>query len=338
MNNWNFFQSLFSQLNGIIQSNAVVALNGALDYARPAVQIGVVAWIAARAIAVANGFHIGNEIWKDMLRAVVVLFLISGAGTYNQYIGNLATAIPNEVGTAIAGGPGGPGTASIANGAAFDTVWSNAAKAGMTVFGHVPKYTLASIPLWCAVVVYMAVALVAIGLSFLIYLASTMVLTLLLMVGPLFVALYAFPVTARFANGWVSALVSAIVTQILTVGVLMMFMATEAATVNNVTAGSALQEVTDELVTLGEAGLLTWLIYKLVMEMPGLSATIAGGFYHHVGPILSDAVGAGALAAKVMAKSLSGFNGKEQSGGATVPFPRPTQSTGRSISGGRSWL
>ena len=73
-------------------------LNGALGYARPTVLAAIVAWISFKAIMVANGFALLNEIYRDLVRAAVVVFLLQSAATYNQYVGNLAVVIPTEVG------------------------------------------------------------------------------------------------------------------------------------------------------------------------------------------------------------------------------------------------
>lgn len=294
MNNWTFFQTLLGQLTGILQTGGDLILNGSLGYARPLVLVCIIAWIAFKAIMVANSFETWNSIYRDLTRAAVVVFLLQSVTTYNQYVGTIAAAIPTEVGNAISGGAG---NGNIANGAAFDTVWNAAAKAGLAVFDQVPKYSLSSIPLWIAVIVYLAIALIAIGVSFLVYLASTVLLLLLLKIGPLFVALFAFPIAAKFASGWVAAVVSAILTQVFAVAILILFIGTEQATIVSITQGGISANFIGEIVTLGEAALLMWLIATLVRQAPSFAASIAGGVYQNVSA-MAGAAGTTASAVK----------------------------------------
>ncbi len=298
MTNWHFFQALMGQLTALVQGAGDSMLNGALSYARATVLAAIVAWIAFKAIMVANGFAPLNEIYRDLVRAAVVVFLLQSAATYNQYVGNLAVVIPTEVSTALATiGVNG----NVANGAAFDDVWNAAAKAGLTVFEHIPKYSLSSIPLWFAVIVFLAVALVAVGVSFLIYLASTVLLLLLLKTGPLFVALFAFSISAKFASGWVAAVVSAILTQIFTVAILILFIGTEQATVVRITqtvTGGALANFIDEIVTLGEAALLMCLIASLVKQAPSFAGSIAHGVFQNVSSLVGTAENVAGAAVK----------------------------------------
>jgi hypothetical protein len=333
--NWHFFQALMAQLTTLIQGGGDAILNGTLGYVRPALLIGITAWLAFKAIMVANGFAPLNEIYRDLIRSAVVVFLLQSAATYNQYVGNLAVAIPAEVGAALAAiGANG----NVANGAAFDGVWNTAAKAGFAVFEHIPKYSLSSIPLWFAVIVFLAIALVAVGASFLIYLASTVLLLLLLKAGPLFVALFAFPIAARFASGWVAAVVSAILTQIFTVAILVMFIGVEANTVDHITqgvTGGALANFIDEIVTLGEAALLMCLIASLVKQAPSFAGSIAHGVFQNVSGLVGTAgnVAGGAVKTSIGAIALGG-RGVSAGVRRTAAAARVSRPTGKSLSEG----
>lgn len=348
MTNWQFFQTLTTQLMALIHAATNGMLNGSLGYARPAVLIGITAWIASQAIAVAYARAPMSSLWHGLIRAAVVVFLLQGAATYNQYIGTVAQAIPNEVGNALAAA--GANNGNVANGAAFDNVWNAAAKAGLSVWEQVPKYSLSSIPLWLAIIVYLAIALVAIGISFLVYLASTILLLLLLAVGPLFVALFAFPQTHRFASGWVAALASTIVTQILAVAVLVMFIGVEQATVTQIItgiAGGVGANFINDIVTLAEAALLMWLIALLVKQTPTIAHGIAGGVYQNVAGVVNGP-GAAARAAWNLVNRMGGPPGGRPGGGGppgappagggrsgpSATAPRVSTPTGRSLSGG----
>src|ERR1700722_5100192 len=101
MTNWAFFAALMTQLLGLVQAASNGMLNGAIGYARPALLLGVTAWVALQAISVANGMASMRSLYHGLIRAAIVVFLMQAAN-YNQYISTLAQAIPNEVGNALA--------------------------------------------------------------------------------------------------------------------------------------------------------------------------------------------------------------------------------------------
>lgn len=337
MTSWTFFATLMGQLTAAVTVGSDAMLNGALTYARPVVLAGAVFWIAFRAVMVANGTGSLRDLYHDMVRIAVVVFLLQVAN-YNNSIGGLALAIPTEAGNALTAI--GANTGNVANGAAFDNVWNAAARAGIAAYNQIPKFSFSSIALWFAVIVYLAIALVAIGVSFLVYLASTILLLLLVKTGPLFVALFAFPPAAKFAAGWVAAVVSAILTQIFTVAILVMFVGIEQATVvriaTGVPGGGAGANFIDTLVTLGEAALLMWLIATLVKQAPSFAQGIAGGVYQNVSSVMSgvNSVGGGiGAAAKGAFNRATGRSGGGGGGGGSAPAARVSRPTGRSLSG-----
>jgi type IV secretion system protein VirB6 len=318
-----------------IQAGTNGMINGALGYVRPVLLVAITASIAFQAIAVANNVAALRSLWHGVIRAAVVVFLLQGAAVYNQYVSNLATVIPTEVGAALA--TAGVNTGNVANGAEFDVVLNAAIKAGLTVYDKIPDYSVKTIGLCIAVVIYWGIALGAIGISFAVYLASTLLLQLLLAVGPLFVALFAFPQAAKFGAGWVAGLVSVIVTQILAVAILVMFMAAETATVQRVTAAGVAGmagNFVNGIIALGEGALLMVLISGLVKQAPGLAQGIAHGVYQNVGGFLGTAGKMAGMAAQGArwgaTQAAKGVGAVEQKTAA----PRPTAATGRSLSGG----
>ena len=313
-------------------------INGALGYARPAVLAGAVAWLAYQAICVANGVAPLRSFYHGLIRMAVVVFLLQAAN-YNQYIDQLALAIPTQASNALAAVGVAPG--SVSGGAAFDTVWNAAYKAGWGVYEMIPKYSLSSIALWFGVMLYLGIAIVAIGAAWVVYIASTVLLTLLLAAGPLFVALYAFPQTIKFGVGWVAGVASTIVAQILTVAVLVMFVGIEQTTLAGV--GAAAQAGTGNfigsIVTLFEAAMLMGIVATLVRQCPGIAQGIAGGVYQNVSGILGTAEKAAAETAKgtIGGIALGGRGVSAVARAATAKVAtvaRISQPTGRSLSGG----
>lgn len=337
MNNWTFFASLTTQLMGIIQAATAGILNGALGWVRPIVALAAVGWIAFRAITVANGTGTLRVMWHDIIRIAVIMFLLQVAN-YNQYISAVAQAIPNEVGNALA--VGGANMGDVASGAVFDTVWGTAAKAGLIVWEKIPAYSLASIPLWFVIIVYWGIALVSIGLSYIVYLASTVLLQLLIAVGGVFLALFAFEPTAKFAVGWVAAVASAIVTQILAMALLVMFVGVEKVAINQIIAGVAGgigANFIASIFVLAVAALLMWLISILVKQTPSIAQAIAGGVYHNMSRVIGGTTSAAVTGAKMAVGGIA-LGGRGVSAGTRsaasrmTGAPRVTKPTGKSLS------
>jgi type IV secretory pathway VirB6-like protein len=230
--------------------------------------------------------------------------ILQSVAAYDQYVVSLAQTIPNEIGVALAGGGAG---GTVTSGAAFDLVWNQAAKAGLMVWAHIPSYSLKGAILTLCVAAYFVVAFAAILAGFIVYLVSAVLLSLLLTVGPLFIALYPFPPVARFFNGWLSATVSAVLTQILAVAVLALLIAGEMATVNRIVqnAGNGAEaNFVSELLVLLEAGGLMAFVARLIKEIPSITVAIAGGVYQNANRLAStpmSMVAAGAAAGGSMA-------------------------------------
>lgn len=337
MNDWHFFANLFTQISGLVQAGGDTILNGAMGYARPALLAAITCWIAFQAVVVANGMAPMNSLYRGVIRAAVVVMVLQSTATYNQYIGTIALAIPTEIGNALGSAVG----ANVASGAVFDTVWDTAAKSGMVVWKHIPQYSLSGAILTLCVAGYFIVVVVCIAAGFLIYLASTVLLILLLKVGPLFVALYAFPQTQRIANGWISAVVTSILTQVFAVAILVLFVGAEQATVTRILAAAsngAAPNFIDELMVLLQAGLLMWIISMLVKQAPGLASSIAGGVYQSMSSFTGAAFGApkaiGAAARGAASKAGTGISATSAAAGKAIQAYRASATTGKSLSGG----
>jgi type IV secretion system protein VirB6 len=332
--NWHFFATIYTALTTVIHGSVNGIINGGLAYVRPVLLLAITAWISFQAIVVAKHLAPFSSLWRGVIRCAVVVMILQSAATYNQWVVSLAQAIPTEVGAAITQGGG-----NAAGGAAFDNVFNTAAKAGLSVYDAIPGYSLKTLPFMFLVLIYIVVAFIAVFVGFIVYLASTILLYLLLAVGPLFVALFAFPQTAKFAAGWVAALVSCVLTQLFAVAILVLFTGVENVTIGTMVAaiqgnGNLLNNFVDCSVSLVEAAAVMALIALLLKQAPSFAATISGGVYQNVASVVgaptSIAKGASDLAsgARNMAQKMGG------GGGNTAPAFRQTQPTGRSLSSG----
>lgn len=333
MIDWHFYATIYNTIAVPLQTAVNTLLGGVIGYVRAPLLVGITLWIGMNAGIVANGGGTVSSLYRSILQAGIIVVILQSTMTYNQYVGDVAQAIPREVGQALSGG----GT-NVTSGMAHDLVWNQAVKAGLLVWEHIPSYNLKGALMTLCVAAYFVVAFAAILGGFGIYLLSSVSFALLLATGPLFVALYPFPGLRRYFNGWFAAVVSAILTQVFSVAVLALLVAAEAATVarivENAGSGADANFVSEMIVLLEAAGLM-YLVYRLLKQTPAIASSIAGGVYHNVSNISSMPMAFVSSAAGMAGRAASGVAG--QAIGQTAraaSVSRPSVAAGRSLSGG----
>jgi type IV secretion system protein VirB6 len=341
MANWHLFTATYALVTTSLQDAVNNNIARAVAYVRPVLLAGVTLWIAFQSVAVANGSATVNSLYRGIFRAAIVVAILQTAGTFDQYVSGLAQLLPTEITAAISGTP----PANIANGAAFDTLANQAVRAGLLVWQHIPAYSLSGAVMSVFVGFYFIFVVGVIAASFAVWLMSSVTLWVLLSIGPLFVALYAFPQTQRFGAGWLGVVLGTIVTQILCVVLLGLLAGAASLTTTPLIASmsnGAAPNFIDELLQLLGEGVLFGLIAMLIKQVPGLASSITGGAVHNVqqltslafapGSALASRVGqamnAGARAAGRGAASAAGSGASKIAGSM-----RSGASTGKSLSG-----
>jgi type IV secretion system protein VirB6 len=341
MANWHLFTATYALVSTSLQGAVNTTIANAIAYLRPALLAGATLWIAFQSIAVANGFAAVNSLYRGIVRAAICVAILQSAGTFNQYVGGLAQILPTEITAALSGTP----PANIASGAAFDTLSNQAVMAGLLVWKHIPAYSLSGAVMTVFVGFYFIFVIGVIAASFFVWLMSSVTLWVLLSVGPLFIALYAFPQTQRFGAGWVGVVAGTIVTQIMCVILLGLLAGAASLTTTPLLAtmsNGAAPNFIDELLQLLGEGILFALIAMLIKQVPGLASSITGGAVQNVtqlttmafapGLALASRVGqamnAGARAAGRGAASAAGSGASKIAGSM-----RSSTSTGKSLSG-----
>jgi type IV secretion system protein VirB6 len=220
-----------------------------------------------------------------LVRSALVFFIISSAANFNQYFGTLFLAtLPTELGNSISNATG----AHSLTGGAFDDIWNRAWAAGLVVYKNLP-WSIKGIALQFLVVAYWVLAILAIGVGFLIYLGAHVALGLVVAIGPLFVTCYLFPATRRFFEGWISALVSLVIVQVLSITLLSLLTRTEDMTIAQIASnGSGGNEIAQLQLLL--CGMMLFVICALLAsQLPGIAVGIAGGVHQQVS-VYSQAV------------------------------------------------
>lgn len=282
-----FFQGLYNGMVTPILAQLQDMIGQVVDTVRPAALALVALWLAVIGIELANGHKQIQSVARDFLLAAFFIGLLAGGGIYLQWVGNLfLQVLPNSLAPAF-GGQANPA-------AGIDLVLNTAIDAALKSYKALP-WSLAAIPLGIGIIVFMVLALAAAGFTFFFYVLSVFTVVIAVFVGPVFIGLAAIPTTRKFAAGWLSVLVGGVVTQILSLAVLVLLSTAEAVTIRQQVAAPG-DESIDMLLGLFRLGLLMAMCCLVIYQIPGLAARMGGGVYHGVSAIGSATFGAAASA------------------------------------------
>jgi type IV secretion system protein VirB6 len=280
VNNWTFISNLLTQMTQMTNNAGNGLLTGSLGYVLPIVTAGAIAWIAAQATAVSHGAAQPATLLHGIFRIAVVVAVLQSVATYNQWVGDVAQTLPNDVTNAISGAQGG-----ITTGQAFDQVMNNAFKAGLVLWNSAPKYSFSGLVVSLVVVVFWGVAVICIGAAAMTYATSTVLLIFFIKIGPLFLALFAFTQTRRFGNGWVTAMVSAALTQIFAVAMLVLLIGAEQITLNQIVVSATGQDnsnYVNQIISILLGMFLFWVVWEVMKQASSFASAIAGGVHQRV--------------------------------------------------------
>jgi type IV secretory pathway VirB6-like protein len=259
--------------------------------------------------------------FRHLFRAGYVYMIIAYAANFNFFFGNLFLhTLPDGIGNALTGAVGAAGFGPDV----FDKIFVQGFSAGVAAYKLVPWFSFKGLALAGVIVSYWAIVAICVGWTYLIYLAAHAAVALLIAGGPLFIALRMFPATAQFFNGWLSALMSAIVVQIFAVILLSVVIRAETHQMNALAAMSGtLDNTADNIMgvifVLVGAGLVFAIGAWLSLKLSAIGTTIASGVYWNaeaIGRMAADQFAPGAAAAE----PLSG------GGNPAAPMPAPQYS------------
>lgn len=154
--------------------------------------------------------------FKKLFLASTVFAIAGNLAAYNYYVVGLTHGITDGISTAITGliGQGKPVTA-----ASFDELGTRLFTLGIVVY-TATGFSWKLIFIGFAIVLHWFLSFIALFLMFTFYCISYVVTVFALGFGPIFVVLYFWEETRRFFNGWLSCLVTGMLTQVFTVALL----------------------------------------------------------------------------------------------------------------------
>lgn len=161
-----------------------------------------------------------TRFFRQLGLASVIFTLATTAPMFNTYVSGLIHGVVTTAGNAMAGvlQQGGP-----LDGIAFDKIATRAYAAGAAVYKTIPTLSIKGIAFGIAIIIYDVLAFFALMVMFGIYLLSYAFTDFLIGVGPLFVALYFFPYTRNWSDGWIRQVATVVLVQIFTVALASFF-------------------------------------------------------------------------------------------------------------------
>jgi hypothetical protein len=329
-----FFATLYSALITPLMAQLQGMIGTVCSTMQPIALVMLTVWLAFVGADIAFAHKTLPAACKDFAVAACVIVLLQ-AGQYTQYISNLfLTAVPTTIGQAL-GGATNPASA-------LDTVLNTAINGACDAYKSLPPFALKSIALGMAVIVFVLIALASLVFTYGIYMVAAILNVAAVVVGPVFLALAAVPMTRRYAAGWFGVLVGGCCCQLMALAVIQLMSGAELTMIRTLlTAPPGDTNSLALLWGLGQCGMLLALSTLVVKKIPELSQAIAGGVYHGAAGLqaatfgaaseITRAVAGGAARGTRGAMGLTGVSSDD--GGGSVPW-RLTRPVGRSLSRG----
>jgi type IV secretory pathway VirB6-like protein len=261
---------------------------GALQaWTGPKFQLCVVAYLIISLLIAAwsSDEHAFTRFFRQLWLAVIIYTLASNAASFDYYVTGLVNGITQAVIQAVAGVFGGSG---VINANSFDNIAMKMFAAGGVVFNQVAWSAPKTWLLGMAVLGYWAISLGGILVIFMAYLVSNVVTNFVAAFGPLFIAMYFFPFTRKFFDGWLSCVVAGMLSQIFTIGWLVMFISSLGGMMTTMAASAAgtgdgvANDIATQIFMIILAGCLVSIFSMMTAFSGYLAIRISQGAHAHI--------------------------------------------------------
>jgi type IV secretion system protein VirB6 len=331
VSNWHLFTGAYAAIDEPLTNAVDAALDNLIGYVSPTLKVLLtiyIIWIALQTRWVPTGAPVSGLI-AHAARGAVIVMLLSNTSTFNQWVGSVfLSTIPDGLGNAL---NGTIGSGAITGGTQFDDIWNGAWKAGLIVYKNLPEWSMKGAFLALAVIAFWVFAFIAVGAGFLMFIGAHVLMALLMITGPIFIACALFPASRKFFSGWLATTVGVLVTQVLVIALMSLMIQVQRSELIKVQAAPAGADIMGQIGSLiGVAGLL-FICAGVAKQIPSIAAGIAGGAYHQIG----DLVGAAARAATSIASGAYGAGRSVVNTSSGHVASSPSSFAGRSLSGGR---
>lgn len=243
----------------------------------------------------------------NIIKISIIVLIVTEVDTYNTYVTDLFfVQLPEGIGAAVGGMRGGSmDSTGITSGSAFDEIINRSIQISEDIAAEGSwrdwyPYLVAAF--------YMALAIIVSMVLLAIYIFGKVALALVLVLGPLFIALLLFRVTQPFFSSWLAAAANFVLLQVLAIALIGMMISLLQEFIDSAEA-SAWYE--DFVLAIRLAGLFALTLY-LGLQLPSIAARLSGGGLALGGGIAQAAInaamkvpGAGTAAAALRGGSIT---------------------------------
>jgi type IV secretory pathway VirB6-like protein len=213
-----------------------------------------------------------TRFFRNLFLAAVIYSLASNAEAFNYYVSGALHGFTGSVTRAIAGIFGGAPTVTADS---FDVIITKAFAVGALVLKGIPWYSPKAVILGAIVAIYWLLVAAATIVIFVVFLLSSIGTEFLIAFGPLFIALYFFPMSRKFFDGWLRCVVAGVLTQIFTIAWLAMFVATLIAMMTSIASSGATEGDGDNIIMKVMTLVLAAGLVNIFATMTAFSAYVA---------------------------------------------------------------
>ncbi|MFL5252517.1 MAG: type IV secretion system protein [Rhodopila sp.] len=320
MNAWHFFAYLYQHFDQTFLGWVQQTITSLATAMRAPIIASVTLYIAGLA-AIELFEPSGNPmsfLIRKVIRGAIVILAITAAN-YSDLFGTFVlTTLPNEITAAISGAAGGNATLAPD---AFDKMLGQMWVAANEAYKNVSGWSAKSFGLVICIILFAVFSALAIGAGFLLFMAQHVLLGLCIAIGPLLIGTLLWPKTARFFDGWIGAVVTLILSEVLIVALLSMTVVVDGEPLRQIAAMNGANGInaSDEL------GQIHFLIEGLILSasigyyarlVTHVAMRIAGGIAAEVSPATRMISSAVSNTVGIAGKAVSGATGAAISAGA----------------------
>jgi type IV secretory pathway VirB6-like protein len=225
MDTWTLFQFLYETFDVQFLTAVNTNANNLLSALTAPLIVGVTVWLAGTmAIEL---YSPGAEplmlFVRKLIRAALVVGLITAAAYATIFEQFVLTTLPNELTAAITGNQ----SAGALTPDAFDKLLQGGWVSVVLILKNVSAWNPQSVILALLAVIEFGIGGLFIAVGFLVFIASHIMLGLTITVGPLLVCALLWDKTVYLFNAWISTILSLVLTQVLIVSLLALLLRTE---------------------------------------------------------------------------------------------------------------
>ena len=205
-----------------------------------------------------------REIALRVIKLGIIIALIKESGTYQQFVTDIFfEALPNEISSALS-------TGSAISGSSLDGLMTQIQVTATTIMESA-GWDFTIVTYGMAALVLVIIALITLAISFVVTLYAKIGLTLVLALGPIFIACALFDSTRRMTEAWFAQVINYVVLQVLVLALGSLLVDILDSQISS--AGS----VTDVLKIPLSLGATFVAAGYILYQLPQLAASLAGG-------------------------------------------------------------